>query len=202
MQPVTGEISQMVADAEVLMLRLEPEPNHVLQVRLLALQLFDEIMTYLNLRTGDRPYLEAAALLHDIGWSISGRGHHKHSANLILEHGLPAATEREAMIIAAIARAHRKSEPQPKHYPYGRLSKNDQKLVVRLAALLRVADGLDRGHRAAIYRIKTRVDTPGEMVLELHCTMEPDIELFGFNRKKDLLEELLGLPLRPELIHV
>lgn len=199
MRKPSPDLLGLVADAERMMSRIEPEPDHVLQVRNLAVQLFGELRAFLELPPDHLPLLEAAALLHDIGWSVSGRGHHKHSAKIILEEGLPSATDREVLIVAAIARAHRKSPPIEQHDPYRRLDEDDQRLTLKLASILRVADGLDRSHCAVVSKVKARTDDQERLILELHATRQPDVELYGLAKKKSLLEDLLGMQVRAEI---
>lgn len=190
---------QLVAEAEQLMMRIEEEPNHVQHVRILAVQLFQLFKDRLGLTESDRVYLESAALLHDIGWTISGMAHHKHSAMLILQHGLNGATERELSIVAAVARAHRKSGPKPKHKPYGRLEAQDRRLVQKLAAILRIADGLERSHCRLISEIRLRYDSREHLTLLLKCRSLPTAELYGLHKKKALMEELLGIQIHAEV---
>ena len=131
--------------------------------------------------------------------SVSGRGHHKHSARLIQEHGLPGVDERELKLIASVARAHRKSEPRAKHMPYGSLGPEDQDLARRLAAILRVADGLDRSHSACVQHVEIYEHAPHAITLVVKAVWMAEVEKYGFNKKKALLEELLGAELRLEV---
>ena len=90
--------------------------------------------------------LEVAALLHDIGMYVSPRSHHKHSMYLIQNSELFGLGERHLMIAALAARYHRKSPPRPTHEEFVRLDRNTRVLVMKLAAILRVADALARSH--------------------------------------------------------
>src|SRR5437868_12053186 len=94
-----------------LMQALEEEPHHVRHVAALALQLFDELEELHGLSELDRFILEAASLLHDIGWSVAqdGQGHHRQSARLIREHGWKHFQRGTVDIIAQVARYHRKN---------------------------------------------------------------------------------------------
>lgn len=199
MNSVSEPSQHLVADAEQFMMRIEEEPNHVQHVRFLAVQLFQLFRERLGLVDSDRVFLEAAALLHDIGWSISGTAHHKHSARLILENGLNGASGRELNVIAALARAHRKSSPKLKHKPFGDLEAADRRLVQKLAALLRIADGLERSHCRLISEIRIRYDSNAHLTLLLKCRSLPSAELYGLNKKKALMEELLGFQIHAEV---
>ena len=119
---------------------------HLEQVERNAVMLFDAFAPLHNMGPYERELVSCAALLHDIGISISYKGHHKHSRRLIVRADLPALTVREREIVANVARYHRKAEPSSKHKPFGVLPRESQDVVRRLAAILRVADGLDRAH--------------------------------------------------------
>ena len=117
--------------------------GHSLQVARLAAQLFDQLCPLHHLGREERSLLEAAAQLHDTGFLVSHSQHHKHSYYLIRNSELLGFTEDEKELIANIARYHRKSFPEMKHQQFAALSKKDQRTVRILAAILRVADGLE-----------------------------------------------------------
>lgn len=130
---------------------------HARQVTRLALRLFDELGELHQLGPADRLRLECAALLHDIGWQTGAKGHHRASMQMILESPLLPFDERERAIIGCIARYHRKSLPAITHQPYAALEANDQEGVSRLAALLRLAEGLDHDHKQRIKDLTCRI---------------------------------------------
>ena len=107
-----------------------------------------------------REYLEAAALLANVGLSISHSKHHKHSYYVIRNSDrLVGLTDHEIELIAQIARYHRKSGPKPSHPEWAALDPDDQELVRACAAVLRVAIGLDRGHESRIRSVGADVRT-------------------------------------------
>lgn len=170
---------------------LEQEPAHVRQVTRLALQLFDGLVSLHGLGPAERDLLESAALLHDIGWSVSGSGHHKHSERLILENLGNPYTPAECRMIAAVARYHRKSPPKSKHALYGSFSPREREVCRRLAALLRIADGLDRSHRSAVYRIVCTISET-QLVLRLATVGPVSVELSVLPEKTRLFEDVYG----------
>jgi exopolyphosphatase/guanosine-5'-triphosphate,3'-diphosphate pyrophosphatase len=121
------------------------DPAHVKHVARLTLELFDDLARA-GLHDGDpaeRQLLWAAAMLHDIGMTVDYDDHHKHSKYLILNAGLPGYTQREAALIAQIARYHRKGTPGLDELAPLAV-KGDTALVARGAALLRIAEQLER----------------------------------------------------------
>src|SRR2546423_12331408 len=132
------------------------EEPHAKQVQRLALQLFDSIGERLGCIPDDRKILSDAALLHDIGYHINYDKHNKHSYHLIEHAELLGMTPVEQIVLAHIARYHRGAEPKKKHRNYGALDKPLRQTIKRLSAILRVADGFDRGHSGAVAEIKVR----------------------------------------------
>ena len=148
-----------IAKAEALLADFGWEVAHCRQVRDLAVALFDQLPALHRLGAAERDLLAAAALLHDIGWTVSHDKHHKHAFRLIRENQrrLAGFSAAEVELIANIARYHRKALPVLKHKPFAALAGSDREIVRKLAALLRVADGLDRPHRQEVHRVTGRV---------------------------------------------
>src|SRR4051812_12091722 len=172
------------------------EAPHSKHVQKLALQLFDSLGQRLGCAPEDRGLLADAALLHDIGYHISYEKHNKHSFHLIEHAELLGMTPAEQIIVANIARYHRGAEPRKKHVNYGGLDRPMRQTIKRLGALLRVADGFDRGHAGAVAEIKARW-----MERALRLTAVPArqndnlrLELWGASRKSNLLAEVAGVP--------
>ncbi len=119
---------------------------HGVHVMRLALSLFDQTAALHGFGHGERKVLMAAALLHDIGSFISFKRHHKHTLYLLSQSELPGFTDEEMMVVANVARYHRKSPPRDRHEYYMKLEPREREMVMKLAAVLRIADALDREH--------------------------------------------------------
>jgi exopolyphosphatase / guanosine-5'-triphosphate,3'-diphosphate pyrophosphatase len=185
---------KFVLEAHDIMLRHDPEPSHSKQVTSLALQMFDQLKDIHLLGAEERDILEAASLLHDIGWSVSGNKHHKHSARLIEEYDWKNARPAQVRMIAAVARYHRKAQPKETHRLYSRLDE-DQRIVVRkLAAVIRVADGLDRGHQDRVKKVVLDF-YPDHYQLRVLSPEPCTLEIWGADRKKAYFEEVFGTSL-------
>jgi exopolyphosphatase/guanosine-5'-triphosphate,3'-diphosphate pyrophosphatase len=171
------------------------EAVHAGQVQKLALRLFDSIGARIGCHPEDRQTLSDAALLHDIGYHINYDKHHKHSYHLIAHAELLGMTPAEQVIIANVARYHRGAEPSKTHENFGPLSPADRARVRRLAAILRVADGLDRGHTAAVADLRVRWLERALRVIPVPAEdVSIRLELWGASRKSELLSEIAGVP--------
>jgi exopolyphosphatase/guanosine-5'-triphosphate,3'-diphosphate pyrophosphatase len=176
--------------------RTQYEEPHARHVQKLALQLFDAIGPRIGCAPDDRDTLRDAALLHDTGYHISYNDHHKHSYHLIVHAELLGVSPEEQVVMANVARYHRGAVPKAKHPTFANLTADQQARVRRLSALLRVADGFDRGHVGAVQQVKVRWT---ERALRLTPVPDPRarstrLELWGASRKSDLLEALIDLP--------
>jgi exopolyphosphatase/guanosine-5'-triphosphate,3'-diphosphate pyrophosphatase len=174
---------------------MDDDPDHTGHVARLALALFDGLAERHGLGDDAREYLEAAALLSNVGLFLSHAQHHKHSYYVIRnsEH-LAGFTDREIELIALVARYHRKSDPKAKHPEFAALTENDQRLVSTLAGILRVAIGLDRNHAARVRDVAVSNGSKKTVTVEVLAAGDADIslELFAASQRKDLLESVLG----------
>ena len=167
------------------------DEQHSEQVCRLALGIFDCIGAEQGLTDRDRELLEAAALLHDIGYFISYHQHHKHSYHLIRHANLFGFTPREREIIANLARYHRKAKPKKGHRNFAVLASNEKILVRQLASILRLADGLDRRRNRQIIGFDCQQQNG---VLELKLTGDGDlsVEAYGAETKSDLFKDVFA----------
>lgn len=168
---------------------------HSRHVSNFSLQLFDKFKEELKLKESDRELLEYASLMHDIGYYISYRKHHKHALYLIRYSDLRGFKEDEINIMANVARYHRKSTPHKRHKRYKQLNKKLRKRVKKLSALLRVADGLDRSHYQNVQKLE--INNKKQTINLLITTQsDPELEIWGTLRKGGLLEKLTGKKLK------
>ncbi len=171
---------------------LDIEPGHAFQVCQTALALFDQTTGLHGLGPSERDLLEAAALLHDTGYRISVQGHHKHSRDVILGLELPGFSDEERKAVACIARYHRKADPKPGHTLFGALSATDQEIVRRLAAFLRLADGLDRLHIASAQSVRVESNENLVRILVKQRRLCPT-DVWGGQRKCGLFERVFNV---------
>jgi exopolyphosphatase/guanosine-5'-triphosphate,3'-diphosphate pyrophosphatase len=143
--------------------------------------------------------LEYAALLHDIGHHISYPGHHKHTYYLIKNAGLRGFDPLEIELLASVARYHRRGHPRRRHTEFGALPRPARRTVRVLAGLLRVADALDRSHRQTI-RTLSVAERGGVLKIRGEATGDCELELWGVPRRTALLEEVLELSVRIEVV--
>lgn len=171
------------------------EREHAHQVTHLSMMLFDNLRDVMKLGDNDRFLLKSASVLHDIGWVQGPRKHHKVSLKMILAATGLGLDEGDVLIVANIARYHRKSLPKLKHEYYAELGESDRLRVRQLAGILRVADGLDRSHSNSVQNLKVETDSGKiDFLCEFHGSGDP--EKYAVMKKADLLRLELGRDIR------
>ncbi|QLH74698.1 MAG: CHAD domain-containing protein [Methanomassiliicoccales archaeon] len=168
---------------------------HTLHVRDLSLKLFDALSRDLDLAPSDRVLLECAAIVHDIGWAWGGKGHNRSSFDLVMMSSAFDLPLVQKIIVASICRYHRGKGPKRSHGNLDLLDREDRAKVVRLASLLRIADGLDHDHgkKAEISSVKI---VKGELAIELVDPSVCEENIKAALGKSNLFSELTGMKVR------
>lgn len=172
--------------------------DHAQQVARLALGIFDQTRSVHRLAEREREWLEYAALLHDIGVHISYDRHHRHSYYLIKNGGLRGFEPQEIEVIALVARYHRQGTPKKSHDGYGDLGRAERTTVRVLAAIVRLAEGLDRSHAQALTGIDL-LPRGEDYLARLHARGDAELELWAAHRHVAPLEVELDAPIRFEV---
>jgi exopolyphosphatase/guanosine-5'-triphosphate,3'-diphosphate pyrophosphatase len=165
--------------------------RHCEQVANLTLQIFDGVKNRFDLPASSRDLLQAAALLHDIGYLISHAKHHKHAYHLIMHGNLPGFTPHEVELIANVVRYHRRAFPKKRHENLAYLTGPERRLIGRLSGILRIADGLDRTHSQSVTGVKVRA-LRGRLRMSVEAKALPEIECADAQRKSDLFRKAFG----------
>ncbi len=173
--------------------KLGYDAAHAHHVAHLALALFDATFPLHGLDETTRELFEYGALLHDVGYAVAEKGHHKHSEYLIL-HGLQGGfSEEEVRVIAAIARYHRKAAPKASHENWAAMGAPSRDVVEKVEGLLRLADALDRSHARVVPRVEAEI---GEASLDVtvHVNGPAELEMWAAQRKVEWLERAYSIP--------
>lgn len=169
--------------------RYDYDQEHSHQVECLAGTLFMELESLHHLGRDDRKLLEYAAVLHDIGYYVSSKGHHRHSLQMIMMEPLPEFSREEKLIMANLVRYHRKSMPALEHTAFGILSDADKKRVGLLAPLLRIADALDRSHSMSVQELFCEIHEDSVSVF-VGSDQDLPVEMSALGRKADMFRHI------------
>ncbi|HEX7077767.1 MAG TPA: Ppx/GppA phosphatase family protein [Candidatus Eisenbacteria bacterium] len=186
------EVSQTRNAALAVLRKYETDPKHAQRVSALAVSLFDQLRPMHGLGKRDRLLLELAGLLHEVGNFIGTAGHHRHAFYIIAQTPILGLADEERLVVANVARYHRKAPPDLSHEGYRDLDDRGQGRVRMLAAILRVADALDHDHRQMVASVvaKTR---GSELRLKVRARGDVTLDEWSVGNKGDLFREEFGL---------
>lgn len=171
--------------------RYKTDRKHADHVANFARQLFRELQHLHGLDAKYELVLRVAATLHEVGMFISPREHHKHSLYILLNTEIFGLSTRDRELVALLARYHRRYNPEPSHPHFADLSREDRMIVLKLAALLRVADALDRSHAQRIKSIQLRPEG-SRLAIVTQGVDDTTIEQIAIDSKCDLFREIYG----------
>lgn len=187
--------------------RYNYDAPHSLLVARLAVRIFDDTRPLHGLGDEYRKLLEYAALLHDIGYHVAHNNHHRHSLYLIKNSEMPGFTGNEIAVMAAVARYHRGSMPpggrdargRREHDDFMSLDRSLRRVVLRLSAILRIADGLDRTYTQGVTDVRVQV-SGSEVVFRVRSDADCELELWAADRKAEWFRDLYRVSLRFERV--
>jgi exopolyphosphatase/guanosine-5'-triphosphate,3'-diphosphate pyrophosphatase len=171
--------------------RLGFDEPHAVHVCRLALELHDRLAPLHRLPSRMRGVLEAAALLHDVGHAVSVHAHHKHTYYLVANADLPGYSDHERELVALVARFHRRSAPTRGRSDLKSLSAGELRALRKLAAILRVADALDRSHHQPVRRLAVSRGS-GAVRIAIKAGGPIDLELWDAEREANLFRRVFG----------
>jgi len=170
---------------------------HSNHVAALSVALFDGLAELHHFEPGDRDVLFAAAIVHDVGRAINPSAHHKHGAYVVANAEIAGWRQDEIALIATLVRYHRRSLPKPTHAEWLAADPPTRRRIEGLAALLRIADGLDARRLGVVSNVDV-VRTPDGVTLICHAQQDIEPEIAAARYKSDLFERAFGA--RPEIV--
>lgn len=187
-----GFQSEVLRSAKILGQKYQTDAKHAGHVAKLSKKLFEQTRKLHQLGEHDALLLEVAAILHECGGHISPRAHHKHSQYLIQNSEIFGLGKLDVTVVSLVARYHRNSGPKTSHSSYRGLSAPDRIRVSKLAAILRVADALERTHSQRVRDITVKI-TKGKARLTLTGVTDATAERLAMQGKGDLFHDVFGL---------
>ncbi len=171
-----------------------PHSHHIAE---LASLIFEGTRNLHGLGDAELKLLQYAALLHDIGYRIAHNDHHRHGLYLIKNSEMPGFTANEIAMIATVVRYHRGVMPKKsknkrekrEHEDYYALKRQQRATVLKLAAILQIADGLDRSYNQKVKTLRCEV---GKDKLRIICQSDEDcdLEIWAAERKAKWFKDL------------
>lgn len=180
--------------------RYDYDVAHSHHVARLVCRIFDDTVDLHGLNGRHRDLLQYAAILHDIGYHIAHNNHHRHGLYLIKNSEMPGFTGSEIAMMATMIRYHRGSLPRRasdarsrrEHEDYYALDRAQRPRLLRLAALLQIADGLDRSHSRLVSDVRCAID--GNTVkFAVESLGECDLEMWSAERKASWFADIFNV---------
>lgn len=171
--------------------RYMADRQHRTHVSVLCDTLFDQLIDLHRLTDHDQLLLRVAAILHEVGGFISSNDHHKHSEYLILNSEIFGLSRDDVETVALLARFHRHETPAKTDDLYADMTQTDRMRVSKMAAILRVADALERGHSRRVRAVKARIHGKN-LELEIEGVRDTTVEELALRIKGDLFTDIFG----------
>ncbi|MDD1695732.1 MAG: CHAD domain-containing protein [Methanoregula sp.] len=165
--------------------------EHCRHVTDLSLMIFDQLQPLHQLGARERFLLESAGHVHDIGWKYGQKRHNIRSADMIVsDENLPFDIP-ERSIISLITLVHRGNTAPETSGFFRLLSPDNQKQVLVLAAILRLADGFDYLHLGSVQAVSCTVDEY-EIIMTVAAAMDVSVEKERAGKKSDLFTRIFN----------
>lgn len=187
--------SQIIRSAVSLGRRFDFDEKHARHVATLSRKLFSDLLGEHGLEPRMELILYIAALLHEIGLYINTRSNHKHTMYLIRNSEFFGLSRKDVLLVALVARYHRRSSPQPQHDGYSNLDRADRVAVSKLAAILRIAIALDDSRSQRITDIACRVNRK-RLIIQARNVDDVSLEQLALRQNGNLFEETFGIPVQ------
>ncbi len=187
----------IIQSAKALSRKYHSDEAHAESTAAFALILFDEMQPEHRLEPRHRVLLHVAALLHDVGGFVSSQAHHKHSFYLISNSEIFGLSSEEILLVALVARYHRRSNPKASHAPYSSQPRKTRIIVNKLAAILRVADALGRGRSLTEKDVRFE-RRPDSLIIRVRDRSNLLLEERAVGLKGNLFEDIFGMTIRLE----
>jgi exopolyphosphatase / guanosine-5'-triphosphate,3'-diphosphate pyrophosphatase len=172
--------------------KFKTDHKHAEHVAKFAQEIFTSLQELHGLDPKHELLLRVASILHEVGMFVSPREHHKHSLYLILNTEVFGLSAKDRTLVALLARYHRRYNPDSNHPHFSDLTREERMIVFKLAAILRLADSLDRSHSQRIKSIKLKLERDS-FIVETTGVEDTTVEQLAANSKCDIFEEIYGL---------
>ncbi len=184
--------NQIVRSALELGRKYHTDEKHVTHVAKLASALFNALTREHQLDDRAALILHVSALLHEIGSYVNQSSLHKHSMYLILNSELFGLTKDDLMLVALVARYHRRASPRPAHQYFNTLERSQRVAVSKMAAILRIADALDTSRSQRVRDLLCEIESD-RLIITVPGLTDVSVEQLAMREARTLFEEIFGL---------
>jgi exopolyphosphatase / guanosine-5'-triphosphate,3'-diphosphate pyrophosphatase len=183
--------SQIIASARNLLRKYHGDEEHAECVRMIALKLYDTLKSEIALDDHARLLLQVAAILHDIGVFIRYDNHNLHSYYIIRNSEIFGLGHVDNKIVSEIAKYHKGSIMPQDDEGFQSLPRSDRMTILKLTALLRIADALDRGHIQKFSDFEIKIQQNNLLIRTKHAK-NTVLEKIALSEKAGMFESIFG----------
>ena len=182
---------QITASARNLLRKYHGDEMHAECVRMIAVKIYDTLRKDLGYSEHIRTLLETAAILHDIGGFIRYDNHNLHSSYIIKNSEIFGLSRKDNTIVSEIAKYHKGNSVPQDEDSFLMLPRSDRMTILKLTAILRIADAMDRGHiqKFSDFSIKIQENS---IVIHTKTTSNTVLEKIALNEKSGMFESVFG----------
>ncbi len=182
---------QVINSAKVLARRHGTDIRHANHVAAMGRQIIESLRGSFEITAREEVIFHVAALLHEVGQAINTASHHKHSQYIILNSDIFGLGRRDLVLAALVARYHRRAQPKPSHADYMALDHISRITVSKLAAVLRLANALDRLHTKRMLKLDMRLQEK-RFVIEFPESLDLALLRRRVRDRSRLFEDIFG----------
>lgn len=165
---------------------------HTKSLELFSMRIFDKMKKKFRLSSRERLLLRIAIILHDCGAFVNAKSSYRSTHAIISRLEIIGLSLIETELIASIAFYHNRDISDFNSGPYIYLSPEEKVMVSKLAAIMRLADSLNRSHAQKFSDIEVKLGDEG-LVITIASQKNTELEQWSFMEKKEFYEEVFGI---------
>lgn len=193
-----ADYEDILSSARHIAKRFKYDAHHAGKVEKYALAILDALSSHHALGDRERLLLQLACILHDTGKFLSYENHYAYSADLILALDLVGISENDLQIVAACAKYHSHIAPRSGSSFFDTFNEQDRIVCAKLIAIIRLADAMDRSHKAKFEEIKVKYKR-NELIISAFTDQDATLEQWVFRRKAVYFSEVFGMTPKLEI---
>ncbi len=184
-------INDIISSVRNISRKFRIDEAHANQVERISLSIFDQIKRMHKLGEREKLYLQLAAILHDTGKFINMNEHDMLACHIIRYQEILGFSDRELDLIANIARYHSEENPHRWHENYRCMDYDDQIIVSKLSAILKLADALDISHKSQVEKLEISI-CGQDLCFNIWARGDILLESWDFDNQAAFFEEVYG----------
>lgn len=157
-----------------------------------ACMIFDKIKTLHGLNPSYKLLLEIAAILHDCGYFINSKHHLNSNVDIVKYTDIYGLTDKTTLITAYISRFAESETPNYRDAEFASLKGSEKIIALKLAAIFRLANSLDKSQKQKLQSVKVRLDED-KFIITAKSDSNTRLEHWAFEKCSAFFQEVFGV---------